>query len=100
MTRRDRKRRLARRERKLRDEEARKKADEADAEQRRLHPTTDFSWIHRVLLGGSFRSHEKGGYKPFEDYVLGPRVQASTPEELEERTTEFFVDEALKQTPS
>jgi len=100
MSRRDRARRRARKARKVRDEEARKKADEAYEEQRRLHPTTDFSRIYRILLTGSFRSHEKGGCRPFKDHVLGPRVQATTPQELEDATNEFYVNEALKQKPS
>jgi hypothetical protein len=100
MSRRDRRRRLARKERKVRDAEARVKADEAYAEERRLHPTTDFSRIRRVFLNLSFRSHEKGGTKPFKDYVFGPTVTASTPQELEDGTNEYYVREALKQKPS
>jgi hypothetical protein len=100
MSRRGRRRRLARKERKARDAEARVKADEAYAEERRLHPTTDFSRMRRVFLNLSFRSHEKRGTKPFKDYVFGPTVTASTPEELEEATNEYYAREALKQKPS
>jgi len=88
-------RKRARKARNVRDEEAKKRADEAYKEQRRTHPSTDFTRIHHVLLNGSFRSHEKGGYKPFKDYVPGPTVKASDPEELENATNEFYVDAVL-----
>ena len=93
-------RRLARKERKAKEVATRAKADEAYAEERRLHPTTDFSRIHQILLNGRFRSHEKGGTKPFKDCVLGPTVKASNPAELEAATNAFYAREALKQVPS
>ena len=101
MSRRDRRRRLARKKRKVREVEARAKADAEYAEQRRLNPTpVNESRLRQIFLNLSFRSHEKGGTKPFEDYVFGPTVTASTPQELEEATNEFYVREALKQKPS
>jgi hypothetical protein len=51
-------------------------------------------------LNGRFRSHEKGGTKPFKDCVLGPTVVASNPAELEAATNAFYAREALKQVPS
>jgi hypothetical protein len=95
MSRRDRRRRLVRKKRKVRDAEARVKADEAYAEERRRHPTTDFSRIYRILLTGAFRSHERGGFQPFKDHVLGPTVTASTSQELEDATNEFYVRAVL-----
>jgi hypothetical protein len=56
--------------------------------------------MRRVFLNLSFRSHEKGGTKPFKDYVFGPTVTASTPQELEDATNEYYAREALKQKPS
>jgi hypothetical protein len=93
----NRSRKRARKARKLDDEEARKRADEAYAEERRLHPTTDFSQIRRILLTGSFRSHEKGGYQPFKNFAFGPSVKASNPEELEDATNEAYVEQTLGQ---
>jgi len=95
MTRNKRTRRMARKERKATEVEVTAKADEAYAEQRRIHPPTDFSTIRRILLTATFRSHEKGGYQPFTNYVLGPTVKASNPEELENATNEFYVDSVL-----
>ena len=98
MTRRnDKSRKKLRKARKLRDEEAREKA----AELRRLNPTPiNHSRLMQIFSNMSFRSHEKGGTKPFKDHVLGPNVVASTPEDMVERTDEAHVDDALKQKPS
>ena len=98
MGRNDRSRRRARKERKLREQEA---EERARAERALLPPTpVNHSRIRQLFANLSFRSHEKGGFKPFADFVHGPTVVASTPEELEERTDEAFVEEAVKQKPS
>ena len=97
MSRNDRSRRRARKARKIREVEARAKADEAYAEQRRLHPTpVNESRIHQIFMNMSFRSHEKGGTKPFKNFAFGPTVEASTPQELEDATNEFYVRSVLE----
>jgi len=99
-SRKDRTRRLARKARRCEEREA---ADKA-AEEQRLNPPPpapiNHTRLRQIFANLSFRSHEKGGTKLFKDYVLGATVRASTPEELEARTNEFWVDEALKEKPS
>lgn len=43
----------------------------------------------------TFRSHVKGGTRPFDDYVLGPNVDAKTPEELASKTDNLCIDAVL-----
>lgn len=88
----DRSRRKARRLRKVAEEEARVK-ERADFQAN--PPPINFSRLRQIFGNMSFRSHEKGGTKPFKDFVLGPHVVASTPEELVERTDEAHVDSVL-----
>jgi hypothetical protein len=91
----DRSRRKARKDRKAHAHEAQARA----AEERRLHPPpaepVDHSRLRQVFTNLSFRSHEKGQTKPFKDHVHGPTVKASTPDELAEKTYEAFVDATL-----
>jgi len=90
-------RQKARRARKLRELEAQEKA----AEELRANPTPiNHARLLQVFSTMSFRSHEKGGTKPFKGFVLGPHVEAKSPEELVERTDEAHVEQALKQQPS
>jgi len=90
-------RKRGRKARKIRDEDARRTADEAYAEERRLHPTpVNESRIHQIFMNMSFRSHEKGGTKPFKNFAFGPTVEASTPQELEDATNEFYVRSVLE----
>jgi len=97
MSRNNKTRKRARKARKLREHEAQEKA----AEDLRANPSPiNFSRLHQVFASMSFRSHIQGGTKPFADHVLGPTVNASTPEELAETTDEAYVDEAVKQRPS
>ena len=97
MSRNEKARKRARKERKLRDAAAKEKA----ADELRANPTPiNHSRLRQVFATMSFRSHEKGGTKPFKDHVLGPTVKASTPEELVSKTDEASVDETLKQRPS
>ena len=98
MSRNDRARRKARKARKLAEQEA---EERARAERALLPPTPiNFSRLRQLFASLSFRSHERGGYKPFAGYVLGPHVVASNPQELEEKTDEAHVEMALKQRPS
>jgi hypothetical protein len=84
----DRTRRKARKLRKRSEAVDREKA----ADELRANPTPiNHSRLRQVFSTMSFRSHVKGGTKPFADHVLGPQVQASTPEELVERTDEAHV---------
>ncbi len=100
MSRKDRSRKKARKARRLAEHEAELRAED----ERRLNPPSptpvNHSRLRQVFGNLSFRSHERGGTKPFSDRVLGPTVKASTPEELVERTDEAYVEEALKQKPS
>ena len=102
MSRNDRARRLARKARRLREQEAQERA----AQELRLNPTPiNHSRVRQLFSNMSFRSHEKGGSRPFKDYVVGPTVLASNPTELRarvepEKNDESYVEEALKQTPS
>jgi len=100
MGRKDKSRRRARKERKLDEREAKARAEE----ERRLNPPPQepINWarLYGTFATMSFRSHEKGGTRPFAGHVLGPHVVASTPEELREKTDEAHVEEALKQEPS
>jgi hypothetical protein len=88
-------RRKARKERKLREREAELRAEE----EHRLHPPDlgpiNESRVRQIFGSTSFRSHEKGGSKPFADFARGPTVKATNPKELEERTAEAFVDATL-----
>jgi hypothetical protein len=92
-TRNDRTRRKARKARKLAEHEAEERA----REERALLPPTpiNFSRLRQIFANMSFRSHVKGGTKPFKDFVLGPHVVAKNPTELVERTDEAFVDATL-----
>jgi hypothetical protein len=93
-TRNDRTRRKARKLRKRTEAVTREKA----ADELRANPTrVNHSRLLQVFATMSFRSHEKGGTKPFKDHVFGPTVTASTPEELVERTDEAHVDETLRE---
>jgi hypothetical protein len=95
--------RARRKARKARVREEREAAQRAE-EEHRLHPpaptSINFSRLRQIFSTMSFRSHEKGGTRPFDGFVLGPNVRATTPEELAEKTDEAFVAEALKQKPS
>jgi len=100
MSRKDKPRKRARKARKLAEHEAELRAEE----ERRLNPPPptpiNFSRLRQIFANMSFRSHEKGGTKPFADHVMGPNVKASTPEELVAATDEAHAEEALKQRPS
>ena len=100
MGRNDKSRKKARKARRQAEQEAQARAEE----ERRLHPPPptpiNYSRLRQIFANMSFRSHEKGGYKPFKDFVLGPLVEASTPDELEERTDEAFVEASKGQKPS
>ena len=73
-------------------------ASEKAADELRAKPTPiNHSRLRQIFSNMSFRSHERGGTRPFADHVLGPQVEARTPEELVERTDEAHVDETLRE---
>lgn len=73
-------------------------ASEKAADELRANPTPiNHSRLRQIFSNMSFRSHERGGTRPFADHVLGPQVEARTPEELVERTDEAHVDETLRE---
>lgn len=97
MSRKDKSRKKARKARKLVEQEARARVDE----QERLNSTPiNHSRLRQLFSNMSFRSNVKGGTRPFKDYVIGPHVEASTPEDLVEKTDEFYVEQSLEQEPS
>jgi len=95
MTRRnDKPRRGSRRARKR----ARREAEERAAEEQRRNPTpVNHSRLVQIFGNLSFRSHERGRTKPFEDFVIGPCVEASTPEELDAMMNDLYVEAVLGQ---
>jgi hypothetical protein len=96
-TRNDRTRRKARKLRKRTEAVSKKEA----ADELRANPTPiNHSRLRQIFSTMSFRSHGKGGSRPFKDHVLGPLVRASTPEELEAAMVEAHVLEALTRDPS
>ena len=100
MGRNDKGRKKARKERKRSKLEAQARADE----ERRLNPPppepVNHSRLRQVFATMSFRSHVKGGTRPFAGYVIGPRVVAKNPAELVDRTNEAHVEMTLSKTPS
>ena len=92
MSHKDRSRRLARRTRKREEQEAHEKA----AVELRLNPPPiNFSRMFQTFSTMSFRSHVKGGTRLFQHYMLGPTVDAKTPEELVSETDNLCIDAVL-----
>ena len=88
----DRTRRKARKLRKRTEAVAREKI----AEELRANPTPiNWARLYGTFSSMSFRSHEKGGTRPFAEHALGPHVVASNPTELVERTDEAHVEATL-----
>lgn len=95
MSRNDRGRRKARRLRKLTDQAAHERV----AEELRQNPAPiNFSRLRQLFWNMSFRSNVKGGSRPFADLVIGPHVEASTPEELVVKTAALLRDNSSGST--
>jgi hypothetical protein len=96
----DKTRKRCRKARKLAEREAEARVEE----ERRLNPPapTPINWarLYGTFATMSFRSHIKGGTRPFANFVLGPTVKASNPQELEAETERAFVEMTKKQMPS
>ena len=87
-TRNDRARRAGRRARK----HERREAEKMATQERRGNPTpVNHSRLFQIFGNLSFRSHELGRTRPFEGFVIGPCVAASTPKELDAKMNDLYV---------
>jgi hypothetical protein len=93
-TRDDKTRRACRRARKR----ERREADERAVQEQCRNPTpVNHSRLFQIFSSLSFRSHVRGGTRPFEGFVIGPCVVAATPAELDAKMNDLYVAAVIGQ---